>query len=126
MGAVQATNRSVIASYFGWRSTEPAFYFSDDWKATRNLTLNLGLRWQIVGPLYEVAGRTVNVDLDLPNPAAGGRPGALVFADTLDRKTFQDWYFGRLLPRVGFAYRFTDWLVMRGGYGINTTPNISN
>ncbi|MGH9661720.1 MAG: hypothetical protein ACRD96_24445, partial [Bryobacteraceae bacterium] len=83
LGALASTQRSVSPSNFGHRVTQPGFYFMDDWKATRKLTLNIGMRWEIIGGLYEVAGRMSGVDLGLPNPAAGNRPGALVFVDDL-------------------------------------------
>ena len=127
LGAAASTNRNVVASFFGHRSSTPAFYFGDDWKVTRKLTLNLGLRWEIFGPLYEVAGRMSGLDPNAPNPGAAGRPGALVFVSDQGRKSFQDWYFKMLNPRLGFAYNLIeDKVVIRGGYGINNTPNISN
>ncbi|MGH9660278.1 MAG: hypothetical protein ACRD96_17135, partial [Bryobacteraceae bacterium] len=76
--------------------------------------------------LYEVAGRMSGVDLGLPNPAAGNRPGALVFVDDLGRRGFQDRYWKQFSPRFGFAYVLRPRIVMRGGYGINNTPPISN
>jgi len=126
LGAVQRATRSVVASYFGhrWRST--GFYFMDDWKATRKLTLNLGLRWEIIGGMFEVAGRMAGLSFTAPNPDAGGRPGALVWVDDLGRKGFQDRYWRQLSPKFGFAYAISEKLVMRGGYGINNTPPISN
>ena len=126
LGAASASNRNVVASFFGWRSSTPAFYFQDDWKLTRKLTLNLGLRWEIVGPLNEVAGRMSGLDPKAPNPGAGNRPGALVFVDDFGRKSFHDRYWKQFSPRVGFAHATTHWLVVRGGYGINNTPLISN
>lgn len=127
LGQVASTNRNVIASFFGYRSSTPALYFADDWKASRKLTLNVGLRWEIFGPLYEVASRMSGLDPNAPNPGAGGRPGALVFVGDQGRDTFQNWYFKMLNPRVGFAYQLIEnKVVMRGGYGITNTPNISN
>jgi len=84
------------------------------------------LRWEIIGGFNEVAGRESVIDFDKPNPAAGNRLGALVFADEMGRKGFQDPYYYMLSPRVGFAYAVNKKLVVRGGYGINNTPFISN
>ena len=75
--------------------------------------------------LIEVAGRMSGLDFDTQS-CAGNRPGALVFADDLGRRGFQDTYWKQISPKFGFAYAISDKLVMRGGYGINNTPAISN
>jgi hypothetical protein len=126
LGSVSTANRNVNASYFGhrWRST--GFYFMDDWKVTRKLTLNIGLRWETIGGLLEVAKRQSALDFAKPNPRAANRPGALVFLEDLGRNSFQDRYWWQLSPKFGFAYAVNNKLVMRGGYGINNTPPISN
>ena len=36
LGAVQSTNRAVSPTNFGYRVTQPSFYFMDDWKVTRS------------------------------------------------------------------------------------------
>lgn len=126
MGTAAATNRNVVASYFGrrWRST--GFYFQDDFKVSRRLTLNLGLRWEIIGGLQEVAGRMAQFNPAKPNPAANGLPGALDFADELGVTTFMDTNWKQLSPKVGFAYEINNRAVVRGGYGINNMPPINN
>ncbi len=124
LGAVNSTSRGVNLVFPGHRIRQNAFYFSDDWKATRKLTLNLGIRWEVIGPLFEVAGRMSGPDLKAPNPGAGGRPGALVFVEDLKRKSFQDRYWGQFSPRFGLAYAFTKKLVLRAGYGINNAPPV--
>ncbi|HZT39899.1 MAG TPA: carboxypeptidase regulatory-like domain-containing protein [Bryobacteraceae bacterium] len=126
LGAVSATSRSINPVNFGHRSHTPGFYFQDDWKVTRKFTLNLGLRWEFPGPLYEVAGRMSGLDPNKPNPGAGGRPGALVFVEDMGRNSFQSRYWKQISPRFGFAYQTKSWMVVRGGYGINNTPLISN
>lgn len=124
LGAVQSTSRGITLASPGHRIRQNAFYFSDDWKATRKLTLNLGIRWEIIGPLFEVAARMSNFDPGKPNPGAGNRPGALVFVDDFGRKSFQDRFWGQFSPRFGFAYAYTKKLVLRGGYGINNAPPV--
>ncbi|MCI0665962.1 MAG: hypothetical protein L0220_33320, partial [Acidobacteria bacterium] len=126
LGAVNTAGRGISVVNFGYRVTQPGFYFMDDWKVNQKLTLNLGLRWEIIGGYNEVAGRISGIDLDMPNPGAGGRPGALVFVDDMGRKGFHDTYWYMISPRIGFAYAFNNKLVVRGGYGINNTPFITN
>jgi hypothetical protein len=104
----------------------PAFYVTDDWKVSRRLTLNLGLRWDIVGGLYEVDHRSSGLDPTMPNPGADGYPGALVFLSQLHRNSFQNTNWKEFGPRAGFAYQIKPWMVLRGGYGINYSPPISN
>jgi Carboxypeptidase regulatory-like domain len=126
LGAVSSATRGIAVANFGYRVTQPSFYVMDDWKVNQKLTLNLGLRWEMNGGFNEVAGRASMVDLTKPNPGAGNRPGALVFADQLGRKGFNDWYLGMVSPRVGFAYKLTEKMVLRGGYSLNANPMIAN
>jgi len=126
LGAVASTNRAISPLNPGHRWRNLGFYFQDDWKVTRKLTLNLGMRWEIIGGLIEVAGRMSGFGATTANPAAGGRPGALVFVEDLGRKGFMDTYYKQFAPKFGFAYEISNKLVMRGGYGINNTPPIVN
>ena len=126
LGDYASTSRGIAASNFGHRWRQTGLYFQDDWKLTPRLTLNIGLRWEIVGGLAEVAGRMSAIDFSVPNPGAGNRPGALVFADDRNRNGFMDTYWKQISPKFGFAYAVSNKLVMRGGYGINNTPAISN
>ena len=109
-----------------------AYFFQDDFKVTPNLTLNLGLRYDYGRPREEARGRYRGFDPDVPNPAAGGRLGAVVSADT-SLGGIQAENFGLVEPdknnwgpRVGFAYALNDKTVVRGGYGIYYAPIIYN
>lgn len=99
-----------------------ATYAQDDWKVSRKLTINYGLRWDVYVPRYEKLGNLSTFDPSVPNPAAGGRPGALVFFGTgpgrngYSRVADIDWK--GFAPRLGLAYQITEKTVLRGGYGI--------
>jgi len=126
LGAYASSSRGENVVNFGYRWRDYGTYVQDDWKVSRKLTLNLGLRWEVIGGLYEVAGRMSFVDLAKPNAAAGNRPGALAFVDDLGKRGPGAPYYGQFAPKIGFAYAANNKLVFRGGYGINNTPPISN
>jgi hypothetical protein len=109
-----------------------AYFFQDDFKLTPSLTLNLGLRYDYGRPREEARGRFRGFDPAVPNPAAGGRRGAIVSADA-SAGGIQAEHFGLVEPdrtnfgpRVGFAYALNDKTVVRGGYGIYYAPVIYN
>ncbi len=108
------------------RVWNPAFYVADDWKATRRLTINMGLRWDVVGGVTETHGDSSGLGPTTPNPGAGGYPGALVFISDMHRNSFQNTYWGEFGPRLGLAYAVNDKLVIRAGYGLMYTPPIAN
>ncbi len=116
----------------GLRFFSQAFFFQDDFKVTPRLTLNLGLRYDYGRPREESRGRYRAFDPDVPNPAAGGRLGAIVSADASNggiQAEFPGFIepdksnFG---PRFGFAYSINDRTVVRGGYGLYYAPIIYN
>jgi hypothetical protein len=119
LGAVQTSSRPVQAVNTDYYQRDFGFYVQDDFKVTSNLTLNLGVRWDIVPGMYEKNGYVTNLDLTLPNPAAGNRPGALRFADQEGRKTFIDTYYGALQPRLGVAYAVSPQMAVSGGYSVS-------
>src|SRR5687768_10901589 len=104
LGAVQTSSRPVQIVNNSYYQNNYDFYVQDDYKVSPKLTFNLGVRWQILPGLREKNGYVTNLDLTLPNAAAGNRPGALRFADQEGEKTFIDTYYGQIQPRLGVAY----------------------
>ncbi len=101
-------------------------YFQDDWKVTRKLTLNLGIRYDESLPWTERYDRQTTFDYDAASPlSTSGFPvrGGLTFpgANGLDRFAFRR-DKNNFAPRFGFAYSLTKGTVVRGGFGIFFAP----
>ena len=113
-------------------------YFQDDWKVTRRLSLNLGLRWDMETPPVERYNRMLSgFAFNQPSPIAAAAKSAAgvencpacsnliggpLFAGVSgnprgafdsDRNNFQ--------PRIGAAYQINSKTVLRGGYGLYYT-----
>jgi len=112
-----------------WNQYYYAAYVEDDFKARKDLTFNLGLRYDVDTPRHEAHGAQSVLDLTVPNngtaliPISPAIPGALIYgSNATGAKT----YYKDFGPRIGFAYSPArllgrEWLrntVVRGGYGI--------
>ena len=105
---------AITAMYHG-------LYLQDSWRVSRRLTVHLGMRWEAQLARTERYNRFNNFDFNATSPlaAATGLPlkGGLVFVTPQNRGAWDtDWL--NLAPRIGMAYKLTDKLVVRGGYGI--------
>jgi hypothetical protein len=96
-------------------------YAQDSWKVTRKLTLDLGLRYDYSTWYKEQYGRSPNFAPNLPNPAAGGYPGSVIYQATCNCSFAHNYPWG-LGPRFGFAYQVLPKTVLRGGFGVEYTP----
>ena len=114
-------------------------YFNDDWKVTPKLTVNLGLRWDFFGLVFEHHGAQANF---VPSGPPTGSPlyllpqgtNSATFSPSFNTLLVQDGIglvignkYGKGLghsqkynfaPRFGFAYQVSSKLVARGGFGL--------
>ena len=130
LGDVNSASEYINNVVEGERLNYLGLYALDDWKITPTLTLNLGLRWDLFTNWSEVANRYSIMDPTAPNPAAGGIPGAYVFAGgkgapytgssqlTTNSKTD----LGNFAPRLGLAWKAMNRTVVRAGYSISYYP----
>ena len=112
----------TVSSHFSrWAQNYFAGYVQDDFKATHNLTLNLGLRYDVETPRHEAIGAQSVLSLTATNPLSPGQPGASVYGKGATGATT---YFKNIGPRIGFAWSpYSDGKsVVRGGYSIYYAP----
>jgi hypothetical protein len=110
-GAVGGMTIAIGDPYFNLPGGAKMFgvYFQDDWKVRRNLTLNLGMRWDkdfnLIGTQAQEKNRTYLLLKAINHPAARALPHD-------DNRDFS--------PRVGFAWdiRGSGRHILRGGYGL--------
>ncbi len=118
LGYAQSWNAAASPEY-GARMKTPQVFVQDDWKIRPNLTINLGLRYQINHGWNEVHNNMSSFDPTVRNPA-DGTLGAYWFGPThangrtsLQANTFNTWQ-----PRVGFAWAYDSKTTLRGGFGL--------
>ncbi|HKV61887.1 MAG TPA: carboxypeptidase regulatory-like domain-containing protein [Candidatus Acidoferrum sp.] len=113
-----------------WLQNYYVGYLQDDFKFRKDLTFNIGMRYEVDTPRHESLGAQSVLDLTVPNsgnvavPISPAVPGALIYGpNAKGAKT----YYKDFSPRLGFAYapeRLFGRLrqtVIRGGYGIYYT-----
>lgn len=142
MGILTGGTQNQNSDYLT-RSDYYSAYVQDDWRASRQLTLNLGLRWEHETPMTELNGKSiVSFNFDAVNsttvagaanyisqgvqsanpsilPAAITPTGGAVFANTNGHgiAPYQSpmWDFS---PRIGLAFAVTPKTVVRAGFGM--------
>ncbi len=110
---------SVLQSYpLHSRLDTYGAYVQDDWKVAPRFTLNLGLRYDIDTPRWEINNRQNEFNPTEINPVSG-TPGVITFAGINGQSKYaSNFDLHNLGPRVGFAWKATDKWVVRGGAGI--------
>ncbi|HXS95154.1 MAG TPA: TonB-dependent receptor [Candidatus Limnocylindrales bacterium] len=134
-------DQNPAASYY---SHYYSGFIQDDWRVSRTLTLNLGVRYDHDTPYHEKWARTVNgFDNTVPNPIAGAAvaaynknpntlipagsfavPGGLTFASPSNTQVYSN-NSNRISPRVGLAWspaKLGGKTVIRAGVGMFVQP----
>ena len=106
---------------FYLRESRPALYVQDDYKVTKEFTLNVGLRWDPWLPPIDRNQTLVGFQVGFQSKIAPGAPVGLQFVGDkgVSASVFhQNWK--DLAPRIGFAYNVDGKgsTVVRGAYGI--------
>jgi hypothetical protein len=136
LGIPQTTTVTIPNPPRDFRGTTWGFYAQDQFKVSRSLTLNFGLRWGLEGPYFSKAGAMYSFDpqngsLVIPdkgvkklNPLSPQNIPVITATQAgYPASTLVDFHktsIANLQPRVGFAYKLfgSDKTVIRGGFGI--------
>ena len=111
LGLVGTANKSVQNELMTGREWQHALYFRDRWTPNDNLTLDLGLRWELYPIMTRADGRGIDVvqpDLQVLVAGRGGNSQTNGMKASLDN----------FAPRLGAIYRFNEKTVFRSGYGV--------
>ncbi len=105
-------------SYLALRDPYTHFFVQDDWKVSRRLTVNAGLRYELSPPAIQKNNTISNFDMDTtpgsPRLVPAGSEG-----DDRAARALMGVNHHQFAPRIGFAYALPgEKTVLRGGYGI--------
>ena len=112
--SVATRNNNLYPPYY--QTWEPSVYFQDDWHVAQNLTLNMGIRYDVFTPFTEKFNHISNF-----NPATASIIQAGV--NGVSRTAGVNTDYHDLAPRFGFAYTARPGTVVRGGFGLAFFPS---
>lgn len=98
----------------GMRFAEWGGYLQDDWKITDRFTLNLGLRYELDTPIREINDKMANFNVVTGKILIAGFNSNEYNDIRADKNNVS--------PRLGFAYKVNNRMVVRGGYGVFYNP----
>jgi outer membrane receptor protein involved in Fe transport len=96
------------------RDNQYSFFVQDDWKPTKRLTLNLGVRYEYASPFYSPHNQMSMFDLNQQTLLIAGQNGVSQYIVNTDKNNWA--------PRVGFAYQVNQKTTVRGGFGMFYDP----
>ncbi|MCU1337707.1 MAG: hypothetical protein JWO19_3288 [Bryobacterales bacterium] len=107
----QPTNTRGGRGFYAW-------FAQDTWKVTRKLTVDYGVRWDLMTYPREQYGRSPDFSPTLANATAGGHPGATIYEATCNCR-FAKNYPWAYAPRIGVSYQIHSKTVLRGAIGLS-------
>jgi Carboxypeptidase regulatory-like domain len=111
LGLPNRVQRDFVDTYPDVRIHFVGFFVQDDMRVTRNLTVNLGLRWDLLTSPVENNNRQTNFSL---------QDGLIHLASDEDRGPLTTNFYGGWAPRLGLAYSPDNGrTAFRGAYGIS-------
>lgn len=115
-GFVDNYSIGAQSGLFGTRNYEVGIFGQDDWKVSRRLTLNLGVRWDLITFPTEMYNRQAALN---PN-SSGSNPTEFLAGQNGVGRSIINNRFTNFAPRIGFSYDLYGQgkTVLRGGYGI--------
>lgn len=114
-GTFTSVTRNAILYQPHNRTWEPHAYIQDDWQVARNLTLNIGARYDLYTPYTDTQNILSNFDTDLGKIVVAGQNG-------IDGHGNIKTDYSNFAPRVGFAFTPIPKTVIRGGFGMSYAP----
>ena len=115
LGSVRQANFTTYTSTWLPRDNIHSLYFQDDWKVSRDLTLNVGIRWSTESPFHSQHGQLSNFSPTTVDPVSG-LTGAIVHpTGSLNQRSLHNFQ-----PRLGASWHPMQKWVFRGGFGLNT------
>ncbi|MGD0471067.1 MAG: carboxypeptidase-like regulatory domain-containing protein [Terriglobales bacterium] len=118
LGEVDSGYR-VLANELYPRNRDISFYLQDDMKVNRRLTVNAGIRWDLMFPFTEEHNNIIYLNPTAPDPGAGNLAGAATKFGSctgcagVDRAILHK---GHVAPRLGFSYMVTPKTVIQAGF----------
>lgn len=111
MGAMDSGSRAYLDGPFAIRSWQLAPYVQDDWRITKRLTANIGLRWDLVSPYYEKHNHWANLNIATGQLLLAGQDG--------NSRSLVNFDPSAVGPRLGFTYALGPKTVIHTGGGLS-------
>jgi hypothetical protein len=115
LGAVSSATFVTYTNSWQPRDSINSLYFQDDWKFSKNLTFNLGLRWSTESPFHTAHGQESNFSPTTVDSLTGLMGAIIHPGGNLNQRELRNFQ-----PRTGMAWHPLEKWVFRGGFGLNT------